>query len=64
MNAIKRFDRIRKEVENIRQSLIGVINQLEDFTSYEVDEVNERKSNDFESLMEDVVKAAVQLEDF
>lgn len=64
MTATERFDKIRKEVDYIRQNLQGLIQQLEDFTSYEVDEVNERSDGDFETLMENITTATVQLEDW
>lgn len=63
MKAIEKFDQIIKEAEDARQILAGLIKQLEDFTTDEVDEVNARKDNDFEALMNDIVSAEVSLED-
>lgn len=64
MNALNKFDQIVKEALNARDILVALQKRLEEFTTDEVDEVNDRRSDDYELLLEDLVSATVGLEDW
>ena len=64
MNALNKFDQIRKEALNARDILVALQKRLEEFTTDEVDEVNDRRPDDFELLLEDLISANVGLEDW
>ena len=64
MTATEKFDQIVKEALNARDILVALQKRLEEFTTDEVDEVNDRRRDDYELLLEDLVSATVGLEDW
>ena len=64
MTAIEKFDQIVKEAMTARDILVALQNRLEEFTTKEVDEVNDRRSEDYELLVEDIITANTAFEDW
>lgn len=64
MTAIDKFDQIVKEAMTARDILVALQKRLEEFTAEEVDEVNARRPEDYELLVEDIITANTVLEDW